>query len=178
MVIMVQFQGNVLNLVQMEIGVQLLGLVMVFLIFFSFLYFFLFLFIYFFFFFLWPIISKKKKKKKSKIDINECSTNNGGCHATLATCTNTEGSHTCTCKAGYSGDGVTCNGKKKSFTSSLKNKKSFNQTIDINECSTNNGGCSANAVCTNTVGSFNCACKAGYTGNGISCNGNQLFCFK
>ncbi len=32
-------------------------------------------------------------------DINECLTNNGGCHPS-ATCTNTQGSRTCTCKTG------------------------------------------------------------------------------
>ena len=30
--------------------------------------------------------------------------------------------------------------------------------------------CSANATCTNTPGGFSCACKAGYTGNGMTCN--------
>jgi hypothetical protein len=40
-------------------------------------------------------------------DINECASGNGGC-SPFATCTNTDGSRTCTCNAGYSGDGVTC----------------------------------------------------------------------
>ena len=31
---------------------------------------------------------------------------------------------------------------------------------DVNECSTNNGGC--NQVCTNNIGSFVCSCNAGY----------------
>ena len=42
----------------------------------------------------------------------------------------------------------------------------------MNECSTNNGGCSANAVCTNTPGSFACDCNVGYTGDGFTCTGN------
>jgi hypothetical protein len=40
---------------------------------------------------------------------------------------------------------------------------------DINECSVNNGGCSANAACTNTPGSRSCACGPGYVGDGITC---------
>lgn len=32
---------------------------------------------------------------------------------------------------------------------------------DINECEINNGGCSHN--CINTVGSFVCSCRSGYT---------------
>ena len=36
--------------------------------------------------------------------------------------------------------------------------------VDINECSTNNGGCSDN--CTNTLGSYLCSCTVtGYTLN-------------
>jgi len=43
-------------------------------------------------------------------DINECATNNGGCGAG-GSCTNTEGSFTCTCQSGYTYDGTTCIGK-------------------------------------------------------------------
>ncbi|WP_342377499.1 hypothetical protein NVS55_39350 [Myxococcus stipitatus] len=41
---------------------------------------------------------------------------------------------------------------------------------DINECATNNGGCSSNATCTNSQGSYACACKPGYSGNGQQCD--------
>ena len=42
-------------------------------------------------------------------DINECDQNMHGCDSN-ATCTNTNGSFTCSCNDGYSGDGMTCSG--------------------------------------------------------------------
>ena len=44
-------------------------------------------------------------------------------------------------------------------------------SIDINECNTNNGGCSQN--CTNTQGSRVCSCRTGFrpAGDGTSCQG-------
>ena len=48
---------------------------------------------------------------------------------------------------------------------------------DIDECAApDNGGCHANAVCTNTVGSRICSCKAGYSGDGMSCTGMLVAC--
>ena len=45
--------------------------------------------------------------------------------------------------------------------------------LDINECSTNNGGCSVNAQCTNVIGGARtCTCNDGYTGDGFNCTGN------
>jgi len=52
------------------------------------------------------------------------------------------------------------------------------QLIDINECNaggTNN--CHPQAICTNTIGSFTCTCKTGYSGSGVSCTGNVTFFF-
>ncbi|XP_015773266.1 PREDICTED: uromodulin-like isoform X1 [Acropora digitifera] len=40
---------------------------------------------------------------------------------------------------------------------------------DADECSNNDHSCDVNAVCSNTVGSYACACKAGYTGDGRNC---------
>ena len=42
---------------------------------------------------------------------------------------------------------------------------------DINECLEDPGSCDANALCINTVGSFQCICVSGFTGNGRICTG-------
>jgi hypothetical protein len=55
----------------------------------------------------------------------------------------------CLCPPGYVRDGINC--------------------VDIDECGFNNGGCSENALCTNTPGGRRCTCKAGYTGDGELC---------
>jgi hypothetical protein len=41
------------------------------------------------------------------LDIDECSKGNHTCQ-TEATCNNTLGSYTCTCRGGYEGDGKNC----------------------------------------------------------------------
>ncbi|KAL9961155.1 hypothetical protein ACROYT_G030048 [Oculina patagonica] len=40
---------------------------------------------------------------------------------------------------------------------------------DVDECSTSISVCDVNANCQNTVGSYICACKAGFTGDGKTC---------
>ena len=42
---------------------------------------------------------------------------------------------------------------------------------DIDECATNNGGCSEFADCNNTAGSFTCTCWDGLIGDGVTCTG-------
>jgi hypothetical protein len=44
--------------------------------------------------------------------------------------------------------------------------------IDFNECGNRTDNCSALAMCVNTVGSYNCTCNSGYSGNGFVCDGN------
>ncbi|CAH3182773.1 unnamed protein product, partial [Porites lobata] len=85
--------------------------------------------------------------------LDECETGLHNCHDD-AYCTNTKRSFTCTCKRGYSGDGVNC--------------------ADVNECITGEHNCDANAVCNNTEGSFECTCKPGYSGNGVNCTGDYI----
>ena len=45
---------------------------------------------------------------------------------------------------------------------------------DIDECSDSTHNCNTDATCTNTDGSFICACNEGYAGNGPSCSGNNM----
>ena len=47
-------------------------------------------------------------------------------------------------------------------------------SVDIDECSTNSHSCDVNAVCSNNVGSYACACKAGFTGDGYTCTGEPF----
>ena len=47
---------------------------------------------------------------------------------------------------------------------------------DVNECTTENGGC--HDQCCNTIGSYHCKCPAGQKleEDGKSCGGNVLYC--
>ena len=86
-------------------------------------------------------------------DINECDDNNGGCSQL---CKNEVGSFACYCDPGYvlGADGLACN--------------------DVDECSNGDNNCDANATCSNTVGSFTCTCNDGYTGDGVSCEKDNI----
>ena len=44
-------------------------------------------------------------------------------------------------------------------------------TLDDDECLDNSHICHADAVCTNTKGSYNCTCNNGYEGDGYNCSG-------
>ena len=63
------------------------------------------------------------------------------------------------------------------FSLSRKVRLTLYLCIDINECSDNSENCDVNAICNNTVGSYNCTCNPGYTGNGTTCTGEYFVYF-
>ena len=49
-------------------------------------------------------------------------------------------------------------------------------STDIDECMDGTAVCDSNADCVNELGSYDCVCKDGYTGNGSSCVGKDQIC--
>jgi len=99
----------------------------------------------------------------------------------------------CECKPGYTGDAVMCpdtgnpaidcpadNWPQPNCAGCGDGNENFNGywpesglggngtgCVDIDECALDTDNCGANATCTNTDGSFSCACDIGYVGNGV-----------
>jgi len=106
------------------------------------------------------------------VDRNECLQDPCANHST---CVNLVPGYRCDCYPGYSGSpcigmyGRSCNVMQANIV-----------MVDINECfivGANN--CSANQVCVNTPGSFNCDCASGYQPQGAgACAGMRLSPFK
>ena len=49
----------------------------------------------------------------------------------------------------------------------------WTSSADVDEC-VQQSPCDPNALCTNTPGSYTCACNEGYTGDGITCSGKYF----
>ena len=91
----------------------------------------------------------------------------------------------CVCNAGYSGDGQNCtdlgecdlelDGCHAQATSedgqNFTDLGEFELELgtNINECTAGAHNCDGNATCTDTIGSFTCACNSGYSGDGQNC---------
>ena len=46
--------------------------------------------------------------------------------------------------------------------------------LDIDECALNRDNCHDDSSCINNIGSFECVCKQGYTGDGVNCAGRTI----
>ena len=84
------------------------------------------------------------------VDVDECVTGND-CSVN-ANCENTKGSYKCSCKNGFTESGRDCLCKRGFYI----DNRGF--CVDVDECSTNVAKCHPNAICFNTVGSFECRC--------------------
>ena len=116
-------------------------------------------------------------------DFDECQMETYPCNAS-SNCTDTIGSFTCTCIDGFEGDGFNCIGIKyltlalktdflKSIVGLMCRATILCLDTDIHECNRGLDDCNMNATCVNTVGSYDCMCNTGFTGNGFTCTGMQ-----
>ncbi|WP_433927505.1 FG-GAP-like repeat-containing protein [Sorangium cellulosum] len=125
-------------------------------------------------------------------DVNECALGTDNCDANAA-CTNTSGSFTCACNAGYSGDGVTCTNIDECAESPCQNGGTCVDGInsyacvclpgytgascetDVDECAPN--PCQNDGTCTQGINSYTCACLPTYEGtNCEACEGSLADC--
>ncbi len=75
------------------------------------------------------------------------------------------------CPSGSPITATGCNGNACIVTSCTSGYTPSNSScVDVDECAASNGGCAANAACTNTSGGRTCTCNNGYTGDGITCS--------
>lgn len=102
-------------------------------------------------------------------DINECAE---GTHQCAHACHNTNGSYTCSCRAGYAlnSDGRDCDGTLVTSIA-IENHWFVWCSLDINECVLGTDMCAQ--ICNNTIGSYTCQCRIGFTLNsdGRGCGG-------
>ena len=109
------------------------------------------------------------------IDVDECDLELDNCH-THAYCANVEDGFTCTCKSGYTGDGLDC----ESMLFIQKSPGSFSFLLtDVDECTLGTDTCyTEHADCIDSEGSYSCTCHIGYTGNGEICCESMSICLE
>ena len=90
----------------------------------------------------------------------------------FAKCINTTIGFDCVCLPGFTGDGVTCVGNITiARTVSCNPLTVILPPTDIDDCAEGLANCSSDAECINTPGSFECVCLEGFTGDGVTCEG-------
>ena len=104
-------------------------------------------------------------------DIDECAANADLC-LNDGTCINTDGSFHCQCLTGYTG--ITCESGE-TFYSGQSNGLRIELkklSLDVDECMTQ--PCENDGQCTNSVGSFSCACTPQWSGKLCQTGNNVL----
>ena len=112
-------------------------------------------------------------------DADECVLRTSNC-TTNETCTNTIGGYMCDCASGFRVNGLGfCEGIYPPSLSTpllpLPPRSPPNKFwSDTDECRTQTDDCDVNAICLNTIGSYLCSCKSGYSGDGRTCIGKSF----
>lgn len=94
---------------------------------------------------------------KQCLDVDECSSDWAVKACGTAKCSNTAGSFSCVCPAGFAPSNGDC--------------------IDVDECKAGTATCAKNTDFVNNVGGYNCTCSAGYVDNKGSCTGERMACW-
>uniref|UniRef100_A0A3P9J021 Stabilin 1 n=1 Tax=Oryzias latipes TaxID=8090 RepID=A0A3P9J021_ORYLA len=105
-------------------------------------------------------------------EMDLCSRSNGGC-SEFAICTKVSaGERTCSCKEGYTGDGVVCLGNR---TEDPTTVVCVCACVGVFVSTQKNGGCSNYARCEYLgQGKRNCTCFIGHIGDGFDCRGTII----
>ena len=112
------------------------------------------------------------------------------CHVDADCMMTGDGTYSCNCKTGFTGNGVSCtNDNECVSTNNCDANADCTDTsgsyvcncrsgyvgdgiscANVNECDLNYDNCHANAVCNDNLGSFSCSCNTGYVGDGVTCD--------